>query len=50
MTYNGNNVDPSTAIPKKVNVSIKDGKTISEKVLLLEIWSTGNATARKQLK
>ena len=43
-------VDPSTAISKKVNVSIKDGQTISEKVLLLEIWSTGNVNGEKTIQ
>ena len=43
-------VDPTTAIPKKVNVSIKDGQTISEEVLLLEIWSTGNVNGEKTIQ
>jgi len=42
-------VDSTTAIPKKVNVSIKDGQTISEEVLLLEIWSTGNVNGEKTI-
>jgi hypothetical protein len=43
----GITVDPTTAVQKKVDVSIKAGQTISEKVLLLEIWSTGNVNGEK---
>ena len=43
-------VDPNTAISKEVNIIIKDGQTISEKVLLLEIWSTGNVNGEKTIQ
>ena len=43
-------VNPTTAIQKKVDVSIKDGKTFSEEVFFLQIWSTGNVTSEKQIK
>src|ERR671910_2322440 len=43
-------IDPSTAVQKKVDISIKDGKTFSEKVFFLEIWSTGNVTSQKTLE
>jgi hypothetical protein len=43
-------IDPSTAIRKKVDVSVKDGKSFSENVFFLEIWSTGNVTSEKTIE
>src|SRR5215208_2134166 len=43
-------IDPKTAIQKKVDVTIKDGKGFSEKVFFLEIWSTGNVSSQKTLE
>ena len=43
-------IDPATAIQKKVDVSIKDGKTFNGRVFLLEIWSMGNVTSEKTLE
>ena len=40
----------ATAISKKVDVSIKDGQTFSEKVLLLELWSIGNVYGEKTIE
>ena len=43
-------IDPATAIQKKVDVSVKDGKSFSENVFFLEIWSTGNVTSEKTIE
>jgi hypothetical protein len=40
----------STAIQKKVEVSIKDGKTFSEKVFSLELWSIADANQEKTIQ
>ena len=42
--------NPATAIPKKVDVSTKDGKTFSEKIFFLELWSTGNTASEKTIE
>jgi hypothetical protein len=42
--------NPSTAIPKKVDVSTNDGKTFSEKVFFLELWSIGNTSSQKTIE
>jgi hypothetical protein len=41
--------NPATAIPKKVDVSTNDGKTFSEKVFFLELWSIGNTASQKTI-
>ena len=46
----GTTIDPATAIQKKVDVSVKDGKSFSENVFFLEIWSTGNVTSEKTIE
>ena len=43
-------VNPATAIPKKVDVSTNDGKTFSEKVFFLELWSIGNTASQKTIE
>ena len=43
-------VNPATAIQKKVEVSIKDGKTFSEEVFFLHLESVGNVTSEKEIK
>jgi hypothetical protein len=42
--------DPATAISKKVDVSTNDGKTFSEKVFFLELWSIGNTVSQKTVE
>lgn len=43
-------VDPTTAVQKQVDVSIKDRQIVSDKVFLLEIWSTGNFNSEKTIE
>ena len=43
-------VNPTTAIQKKVEVSINDGKTFSEEVFFLHLESVGNVTSEKKIK
>jgi hypothetical protein len=43
-------VSPSTAIQKKVDVSVKDGRNFSDGVFFLEIWPTGNVTSEKTIE
>ena len=42
--------NPTTAIQKKVEVSISDGKTFSEEVFFLHLESVGNVTSEKEIK
>jgi hypothetical protein len=42
--------NPTTAIQKKVEVSIKDGKTFSEEVFFLHLESVGNVTSEKKIE
>ena len=42
--------NPTTAVPKKVDVSTNDGKTFSEKVFFLELWSIGNTASEKTIE
>jgi hypothetical protein len=42
--------NPATAIAKKVDVSTNDGKTLSEKVFFLELWSIGNTASQKTIE
>jgi hypothetical protein len=42
--------NPTTAIQKKVEVSINDGKTFSEEVFFLHLESVGNVTSEKEIK
>ena len=42
--------NPATAIPKKVDVSTNDGKTFSEKIFFLELWSIGNTASKKTIE
>jgi hypothetical protein len=42
--------NPTTAIQKKVEVSINDGKTFSEEIFFLHLESVGNVTSEKEIK
>jgi hypothetical protein len=42
--------NPTTAIQKKVEVSIEDGKTFSEEVFFLHLESVGNVTSEKKIE
>jgi hypothetical protein len=42
--------NPATAVAKKVDVSTNDGKTFSEKVFFLELWSIGNTVSQKTVE
>jgi hypothetical protein len=43
-------VDPTTAIQKKVNVSVNGKKSFTEEVYFLEIWSVGDVNSQKTLE
>ena len=43
-------VNPATAIQKKVEVSINDGKTFSEEIFFLHLESIGNVTSEKKIE
>jgi hypothetical protein len=46
----GTVIDPAAAIQKKVDVSIEDGKSFSEEVFFLELWSMGDVTVEKTIE
>ena len=50
MTYNGNSYQLTYGCTKKVNVSINGGKSFSENVFFLELWSIGNTNSEKTIE